>query len=182
MINSSEANTPIKKDDKSFSKALIKDNFPDKYISSIGLVVVQFNLLEVVLRGVLTSLILIDPNVTVRLLSFDKFSVLVSKFEKLIIYLFPKHKDLDYLLDLVKKLYKINEDRNEVIHSFWALDDNGKMVSTKSLRKINRKEEIEKMIYWDIKRLKEFLNRMSDVSSRLLDFEKQVVEFRSKNK
>ena len=150
-------------------------DFPKESLEAIGQIMVNFNLLEVSLQSTIILCINADSGATSRLISNDSFSILLFKFEKMLTYLFPKNDILREGMSLIKELEKINLERNDIIHSFWYVDDNKDVVSIKSLRTPDKSGAIEKRVIRNVKKLNDFSEKIIRIIKKLTTFEDKLI-------
>ena len=161
-----------------FSEQLL----PTEYLEAIGQVSVNFGYLERTVLATISELISVEPSFINRLIGGDNFSVLITKFEKTIIFqlryngLIKKDCSNDLSLEiknLVKKLDDINSKRNKFIHSFWSLDEDGVVTITKFMKKTKKTSIIDGQTV-GLESIKELDQEITDCRHSLENFKNKV--------
>jgi hypothetical protein len=97
------------------------DFHPD-FVRLLGRLVIQFTSLEEVLRETIGELTGAVDEVGEILTTGLTFPMLVDKYACLCIHWLPEGADTSHIDDLRMRLIRLNERRNAIIHSVWALD------------------------------------------------------------
>jgi len=100
---------------------ILQHNVPDEYLKNIGDMTVSFSLLEINIQIVIWLLLDSDQRVGQIItaeISFKNSNALLSS-----LYLERYGKDNDYnkLQELLKRTKKIEERRNQIVHSYWSV-------------------------------------------------------------
>lgn len=151
---------------------------PKEFFEAIGKIAVEFVLLERVIQEIISTSIGIDENLTQRLISTDSFEVLLSKFKQLLIYKLNVKKDKNdpvyvEIKELIKRLNDTNEKRNDILHSFWFLNNKKDAVLRHKYKRNN--PVLSETINVEHDALIDLLSDITNCISELEDFERKFI-------
>ena len=106
---------------------------PAEYVTDVGRVVVNFQHLEFLIVRLIWIMAAADENIGQRITAGVSFSKLLDLLASVFHYRVQERAMLDEFDHLIKRVRKVNEDRNRVVHSWWFIDfDSGANSGTPS--------------------------------------------------
>lgn len=139
------------------------DDTPIELYEVLGRITAMFSELEITVF-VAISLLISDNSETVkRLVGGDSFDVMLTKLNSIFIFKIHDELLLEKFAKLKKRVEDVNIKRNRYLHSSWLLDNDRKIVRTKSKRRQEIGKPSSEYEYTDVQTLKDFVQEIGRV-------------------
>ena len=153
---------------------MLNHSVPESILIQIGDITVSFSLLESIIQLIVGSLISNNQKIGQIVTSKLSFRFLLPIVISLYLEKFGEDDRFTVFKDLIGRAGRINEQRNQIIHSLWMVGDDSDYVSRiKGIAKVKSGLifQNQEMSAGDIKTL---VDEMKELSQELQDFLVQI--------
>ena len=145
-------------------RPMVEHSIPEPLLTRIGDITVSFATLELQMQLLIDVLLVNEIRVTQIVTAELPFRALLPLATSLYRERHGEDADFDELREVLKRVEKVEQDRNLVMHSTWAIQDDGTIALAKTTARLKRglHVRIEPMGAAELKEIAEDVRQVGD--------------------